>query len=621
MPAATLPPDEPDRLAALRRLGLLDTEADVVFDALTELARSLAGTAGAAVSLLDADREWFKSVRGLDLRELPRDASFCAHAILQPNQALVVEDATRDPRFADNPLVTGEPGIRFYAAMPLADDAGHALGVLSIFDRQPRAADAQLLRRLEQVSRGAAAALNLYGAVQGLGRQPTVDGLTGLANRATFDRVVAEACAEARGPEGNGAALLFLDLDGFQGLNDVFGHSGGDRILQEVARRLHIVARAGDLVARLDADHFALLCRGLTSPKAALAVATRVHAAMADPFRLDSQTVRLRASIGVACVPRHAEDAEALVREADAALYQAKQAARSTTRMAGPTSGGAPDGPAVLGRLTLGGLLRDALLPPGREPFHLHFQPILDLRTGKTTTFEALVRWTLPDGRGISPSDFVTAAETAGLVAHLDHWVLRKACATAAHWPEPWGVSVNLSPAAFALLDVPALVRDAVAGTGLPPARLRLEVTETMRIPDPNRMSEAVHSLRALGITVAMDDFGSGYASLSRLREYAFDAVKLDRSLVTGLGTDTQALPLLRSLRDLTRHLGIRVVAEGVETSAQLVTLRDLGIDRVQGYLLSRPVPDGEVATAAAIAEQRLALGLDLTRPTLPEPA
>ncbi|MFC0385106.1 putative bifunctional diguanylate cyclase/phosphodiesterase [Muricoccus vinaceus] len=600
---APMPRDERERIAALRRLDILDTAPDAVYDAFTELARSVCGTPIAALSLVDTDRQWFKSVLGLPLQQTSRDHAFCAHAIMRPDHVMVVPDALLDDRFASNPLVTGMPGIRFYAGAPLLDRDGFVLGSLCVIDREPREVDRDMVAKLAQIAAGASATLQLHGCMRELSRMALVDPLTGLANRAAFDRRLEESCA------GTGsAALLMFDIDRFKGINDLFGHPGGDRALCEVARRLRAVARAGDMVARFGGDEFAILCGEGASVDAALAIAGRVHAALADTFQIDGQVVPLRTSIGVAVAPRHASGAEELVAASDAALYAAKRAGRGITRLALSPEAPAERAPVdIAGRMTLHNLLREALLTAGCNPFHLHFQPILDLPSGRVMAFEALVRWTLLDGQRVAPSDFVPVAEQSGLVPHIDRWVLMQACRAACSWPEAWAVSVNMSPATVALLDVVELVQEALAVSGLPPSRLRLEITETMQVPNPQRMSEAMQALRALGVTVALDDFGNGYASVTNLRRFPFNAVKLDRSLTAGLGTDRQALPVVRAMLDLTQALGLRAVAEGVETDGQFRLLHGLGVSRMQGFLFGHPVPEEEVVQTASEAETLLA--------------
>ena len=643
MAPAPMPHDERDRVAALRQLDILDTAPEALYDAFTDLARSLFGTPMAALSLVDAERQWFKSAIGLPAQHAPRDTSFCAHAILQPDRVMVVPDALLDARFAANPLVTADPGIRFYAGAPLRDRDGFVLGSLCVLDRQPREVDADLLNRLAQIAAGASATLQLAGCLRQLGRMALIDPLTGLANRAAFDRRLDEVCgAGGTADRGHpGATLLMFDLDGFKGINDLFGHPGGDRALCEVARRLSGVARSGDMIARFGGDEFAMLCAGELTGDAALAVAARVHAVLADTFHIDGEVVPLRTSIGAAMLPQHAGGPAALLAAADAALYVAKRGGRGVTRLAqapgapvseasvseasvseasvseapvwdAPVSAAVSEAePGPVGRLTIQSLLRDALRPGGRHPFDLHFQPILEVASGRVRAFEALLRWTLEDGQRVSPADFVPVAEECGLVGHLDRWVLFRACATARAWPEAWCVSVNMSPATVALIDVVELVGDALAAAGLAPGRLRIEITETVKVADPARLARAMRGLRDLGVAVSADDFGSGYASFASLRQFAFDTVKVDRSLVAGLGTDPKALPVLRALIGLTQALSMPAVAEGVETAEQFHLLHALRVSRVQGYLFGRPVPAGELFRSARMAEARLGLLLD----------
>ena len=260
-----------------------------------------------------------------------------------------------------------------------------------------------------------------------------------------------------------------------------------------------------------------------------------------------------------------------------------------------------------IGRLTMRENLREALSAPHHEQFEAYFQPVLDLDHGRIAAHEALVRWTPPGGSQIGPADFVPIAEESGLVSHLDRWMLDRTCAIASRWSIPWHVSVNISPVTIGLLDVVELVGAALRRTGLHPSRLSIEVTETAALPSRERMVSTISGLRKIGVSPIIDDFGAGHAALAYLRHYPFDLVKTDRCFVEGLGSDPRAAPVLQALVRLARSLGILLVAEGVETEEQLLILYRLGVQRVQGFLLGRPVPAEQIEQTAERVTRKLA--------------
>ncbi len=623
MPSAPLPEDEEFRLARLHALNILDTGREAVFDTFTRLAGSVFATPISAVSLVDGQRQWFKSIQGLDVGETPRDQAFCAHTILRPDGVMVVEDATLDPRFADNPLVLGDPGIRFYAGATVRDAHGTALGTLCVIDRAPRHFDAAARAQLADLAAGVSSSLQLHGALQSLNQITRTDALTGLASRLALDNALRHL--RDNPPRDGSVAILMLDMDGFKLINDVFGHAGGDAALREVARRLRRTLRPRDLVARLGGDEFVVLCHDAANAEAVPAIEARLQNAMADTFSLNGTMVPLRISIGSALFPDDAPDPEAALALADSALYAQKRDRRGGGAQAGSRYAG-------FGRLKLREALRDALVPPGHEPFTLRFQPVICLaemrrgpsfwppglshgrkaarRAGDGSGLEALVRWPMPDGHVVPPGDFIHLAEENGLISHLDRWVLRQACRLAVEWPIPWGISVNMSAANVALGGVEEMVRQALDSTGIDPARLTLELTETVLAADRNRALNVINALRRMGVGVALDDFGGGHASLTYLNHFPFSLVKVDRSLVGGLLDNSRAEAVLATVVELGHTLGVPVVAEGVETLEQLRLLARLGVDRAQGFFLGRPVPEEAVSGAVEAAEQCVAAAI-----------
>ena len=328
MPAAAVPATEVQRLASIHALNIIEGDHEGVFRAFTRLASSLIGTPASALTLIDADRQWIRASEGLDFRYIPRSSSFCAHAILKPEEVLVVNDAQQDPRFADNPLVTGQPGIRFYAGAPVQVEPGLPLGTLCVFDSRPREFGERERKQLTDLAAGASAALMLHGALHRMGIATLTDMLTGAASRTAL---CAALCRLANKPPMDGGVAVFMtDMDSFKRINDTHGHAAGDAALREVVRRLKAVLRSGDMVARMGGDEFVLLCHGVQRRDALDAIGRRIDAAMAEPFRLGEADISLRLSLGSAILPWDGMNPDGLLAHADAALYVQKEARRST---------------------------------------------------------------------------------------------------------------------------------------------------------------------------------------------------------------------------------------------------------------------------------------------------
>lgn len=588
MPSAPLPDNEGERLAALIALRILGTECTTELDIFPGLASKLFSAPISAISLIDKDRQWFKASVGLDVTQTPRDASFCAYAILHPNEILYVPDATKDPRFADNPLVIGEFGLRFYAGAPITGPSGHPLGAICVIDREPRDINDETLDQLRQLAVGVGSALKLHGSIQELRKLAMTDPLTGLENRAGFNERLLGALARCKQDPALGVGMLFLDLDGFKAINDLFGHGVGDEALREVARRLRQVTRADDTLSRFGGDEFCILIEAVQDAADLNVLAARIHVALAEPFAVEWQALPLRTSIGIALCPVDATDPDTLVRKADTALYVAKRAGRGITRFA--VADTAVRMPLPAGRQGIQQMLRSALLPPGHEPFTLALQPIFQGHTRQLAGFEALVRWSDADGRMLAPAEFIPVAEATGLVVQLDRWVLDQACSIAAGWPGHLQISSNLSAANFLAGDLVQDVRATLRRHHLSPDRLKLEITESVLLRDPTRVQAIISALRETGVQIVLDDFGAGHASLAYLRDYAFDGLKIDRGFTAELETNPQSQAFVRAIIEMARALGIVVTAEGVETEGQLRMLRRSRVAYMQGYLLGKPM-------------------------------
>ncbi len=410
------------------------------------------------------------------------------------------------------------------------------------------------------------------------------DALTGLLNRALFNERMEQAIGRAA--PGQQCAVLSLDFDRFKAVNESFGHTVGDRVLALAAARLRGCVRDQDTPTRIGGDKFAVLVVGIAGPDAAGEVAQRVLHALGGPYALDDLTIEVGVSIGVAITPGDGVRADALLRSAELALYRAKTEERGTCRFF------EPDMDARLhARIALKADLRTAL--EGNQ-FDLWYQPLIG-RKGGICGFEALLRWHHPTRGMISPVDFIPLAEETGLILPLGDWVLRRACAEAAGWPPDIKVAVNLSPAQFRRRALVETVREALADAELPAARLELEITESLLLANTEATLGMLHELRALGVGIAMDDFGSGYSSLRYLRSFPFDKVKIDRSFIRDLPDQADSIAIVRAVVTLCRSLGIATTAEGVETEHQMLHLQSEGCTELQGFLFSRPRPAAEI--------------------------
>jgi diguanylate cyclase (GGDEF)-like protein/PAS domain S-box-containing protein len=428
-------------------------------------------------------------------------------------------------------------------------------------------------------------------AAELLTQHKNFDALTGLPNRALFQRRIEEEVSGAA-HDGRGLAVMVMDLDGFKVVNDTLGHGAGDQLLHVVAQRLCRCVRGEDAVARIGGDEFGIILGGVRDAAQVNAVADRVFAALAAPVDIRGQEIFAGASLGACVYPEGGATADAMIKNADSALSRAKEAGKKRCRVYTAEMSGGPD------RLVLEAQLRRAI---ERDQLILHSQPKVTFHDGALSGFEVLVRWRHPERGLLMPGAFLRIAEESGLVVPMGRWVLQRACAQSAAWLRdgrgPARVAVNLS---VRQLDDGGFV-DEVARTleetGLPARLLELEVTEGALMRDPNASARELSRLRALGVTIAVDDFGTGYSSLSYLQQLPIDALKVDRSFVSAMEATASTLPLVQAIVSMARALGLSVVAEGVETARQYELLRDLGCDEAQGYYIGRPVPAEDFAT------------------------
>ena len=717
--------DESDRLSALEQYGLIGSTVDIALDTVVTLARNLFQVPIATVSLVGDEKQFFFGAQGLHVCETGRDVSFCAHAIGR-TEVFVVPDARTDPRFSDNPLVTGSPYIRFYAGVPLRSPTGHDIGTLCIIDRQPRVgfsdADKATLRMLStlvleklelrrlEVAReqgqsrfeniaatspdgiicadgeglitfwnAAAERLFGYSALEATGasielivpvpsraghdkglkrvagggkprligtsveleaahrsgrifpvelslsmwhdrglanfgaiirdmterraneerlhRLAHLDALTGLPNRSVLFSRIDEQLA-LRQP----MTVVLLDLDGFKSVNDTLGHSAGDKVLRQVARRIVECIRPADTVARLGGDEFAVLrpsCGGGKPLRDELAC---LLASIAGPLEVDGQQVTIGTSIGVARYPDHAASGEDLLAAADLALYQAKAEGRLCVRFFESrlrdraTQGRMLDG--ELRRATVGG------------EFELFYQPQVSIGDARLVGAEALLRWRHPSRGLLSPHAFLAGLEVSTVAEEVGAWIVDTAVAQAAAWRRRWPdftMAVNLFGAQFRAGHLATDVIAALHRHDLPPRALELEITENIILRHDETMMEPLRRLRDAGVRIAFDDFGTGYASLSMLKRYPLTKLKIDRSFTTDLDGGEIGGAIVNAIISMARSLSLDVIAEGVETRWQADLLRAAGCDLAQGYLYGVPEDAAAFERAHAGRVSRLA--------------
>jgi diguanylate cyclase (GGDEF)-like protein len=504
---------------------------------------------------------------------------------------VIVADLTTEERFAGPPLLR-EHGVRSGLSVPVVT-AGRTWGVLGAHTRRVRPFADHDVHFLSAVAHVCAGVVARDDAQSELRHQTMHDQLTGLPNRILLGDRLAQALGRL-GRHPGGVAVLFADLDQFKIVNDTLGHPAGDRLLTQVAARLAGAVRPGDTLSRHGGDEFVVLCEDCPEPEMAESVAARLLATLADPFDLDGDQLFVSASVGIAQTPRPDADPSSLLADADAAMYQAKKAGRG--RYAVYEEGLRT---ALSGRRSTEAGLRRAL---ANDELRLHYQPKVDLASGRIVGAEALLRWEHPERGLLGPADFLDVAEESGIIVPIGAWVLTESCRAAARLAKARGagsrftMAANLSAPQLADPELPRTVRAALAGAGLDPASLNLEITESLLIADTDVTQRALSELQALGVHIHIDDFGTGYSSLAYLQRFPLDALKVDRAFVSGLGgTDPDSAAIAEAVITLAHSLRLAAVAEGVETPAQLTALRHLGCEQAQGYLFSKPLPERDL--------------------------
>ena len=410
------------------------------------------------------------------------------------------------------------------------------------------------------------------------------DALTDLPNRVLFREQIERELEKAVG--GQQFALLYIDIDEFKSINDSLGHHVGDELLKAVAARIKGSTKPTDLIARLGGDEFAVIQTAVGSRADVVEFVTRIHDAIRQPYQCLGHQLSTDASIGIALAPQDGTDLDQLIKSADLAMYGAKAEGRRTHRFFEP----AMDARAKA-RLTMEQDLRHAMLDGA---FEIHYQPLLDLRSNEVAGCEALLRWRHPERGMVSPAEFIPLAEETGLINELGDWVLQTACAEAAAWPSYIRLAVNVSPIQLKSQTLALRITNALATSGLPPHRLEIEITEAVLIHDDETALTILHQLRAIGVRIALDDFGTGFSSLSYLKRFPFDKIKIDRCFVSDIEVDGSAA-IVQAVVNIAASRNMTTTAEGVETESQREILRRLGCTQMQGYLFSAPKPAADV--------------------------
>jgi diguanylate cyclase (GGDEF)-like protein/PAS domain S-box-containing protein len=518
-----------------------------------------------------------------------------AGAALESGLHVIVDDWSSERRFSMPPALR-VLDVRSSLAVPIAGKE-HPFGVLDIHSTEPSRFTPQDVHFAQASANVLADALERHSADEALRHRVLHDSLTGLPNRLSFVDSLRDALRRSTA-SGSPVGILFLDLDHFKLINDSIGHHAGDELLQAVAPRLRAHLRPGDLVARFGGDEFGVLVDRLSDEDEALAIADRVAGAFSEPYSMGGADHFVTASIGIAIarpIGSEPADAELLIRDADAAMYRAKERGRGRCELFD-----AEMRAHALRRLETERELRHAL---DRDELELHYQPLVGLGSGEIVGLEALVRWRHPERGLLDPGEFVSVAEDSGLIESIGRWVQETACRQALGWHElrpdqrPLDVAVNLSARQVAHRDLAATVREILARTGLDPVNLRLEVTESVLVEESASATATLEELSEIGVRLVLDDFGTGYSSLAYLNRFPFDALKIDRSFVEGLGVEQERTAIVEAVIGMARALSLDAIAEGVENEAQLSELRRLGCDYAQGHLFSRPLTAEKVTS------------------------
>ncbi|MFC6838825.1 sensor domain-containing phosphodiesterase [Xanthomonas theicola] len=571
-------PDEATRLAVLSKLCLLDTPADRVFDLITGLAARSLGTPIALVSLIDEQRQWFKSRIGLDVAQTPRSQAFCAYAIDNP-ELMLVHDARQDPRFCDNPLVTGPPYMRFYAGAPLLMADGVSLGTLCVIDTEPRAEFDDASRRTLQDLRDL-----LLLRIETLRNTGFVDALTGLPNRSRFDEDLSMWMSTQRANQPDtGVAIDVCGIEYFRDMVKALGWEYAEGYLLATRDRL-LEALDGLPAYRIDTTSFAFVVKD--GDQAQLAQrCERVYGAFAAAIEHQGIPHAATASIGAVRLDG-ALSANHTLRSLTTAVDMARQHGQPWSLYERSHDASQRNAFRILAALP------EALAAP--DQLSLHYQPRVSMHSGDCIGVEALLRWRHPLLGAVAPNEFIPLAEKTALMSRVTAWVLQAGIAQAALWQQRghgFSVALNVSAVDLEQAGFIAMLRELLARHALEPGRIEIEFTESAMIRHPQGVAEQLQEISALGVKIAIDDFGTGYSNLSYLKRIPANALKIDQSFIRSLPSSRTDSMIVPSMIRLGHDFGQQVVAEGIETEEIYEMLRAWGCDEAQGYWIARPMP------------------------------
>jgi diguanylate cyclase len=576
-----LPSDEPDRLANLREYAILDTECDEDYDRLVQIAAQLCGTSAAALTFVDASRQWYKARVGIPVADVRRDQGLCARAILAPDRLLEVPDTRQVGWFDPGLHGAGAPPVRFYAGVPLRTREGSAIGTLCVMDAVPRRLSDRQRQALQQVARAICSQLELR---RQLRIATQTDRLTGLPNWFSFENQF-----EARRPRSG--VLCFVRLKALDQINAAHGFRVADAMVRQAAERLRLVADGGAIVGRIKRGLFITFFPDVGPDAFAAGKAPAITGQLQAPYAINQLTIVCPVNLGFAAYPHDGATLDEVVNAADSALQLAIERDQPAAFFDKSVD------TVATSHYRLEPQLRAAI---ERREFVNYYQPKVDLATGRIHGVEALIRWEHPERGLVPPADFVPALESTGLIREVGHLVLEQALADWRRWRDAGlaapRVAINVAAAQLRDGEFLQHLREALARAGGHPAALGLEVTESVLIGDMERAIDVLNQARGLGVPVAIDDFGTGYSSLSYIVTLPIDEVKIDRSFVRRITTDNAYRGIVATCISLARNLSLTVVAEGVETVEQARELAGLHCDLAQGYLYSPPVPAAELA-------------------------
>ena len=585
---------------------ILDTRPEPEFESLTNLAAAICGTSFAAISFICEDRQWFKSEIGLGIDQTPLSQSFCAHA-LQKSDIFVVADAQLDPLFADNEFVTGYPKIRFYAGVPIVAFDGTPIASLCVLDPSSRPqglsdiqrltlqvlakqVEAQLELRRSIIERDARAAEQQSDAAA-LRWIATHDSLTHLGNRSLFHSELRSALRDAD-QNGSGVAVVLIDIDYFKQINDSLGHDAGDAVLCSFASRLREVVRSGDTVARLGGDEFGIVLASGQSRSHIAGIIQSLNMRLREKLEYNGRLIECRASIGIAIYSDHAVTAESLIKCGDLALGVAKMSRGCAVTFH-------PNMEVDFERdISMTALARAALCEHRVFPY---YQPKVDLRTGELAGFEALLRWEQPNGDLGLPHMIAPAFSDTELAAMIGDRMMGCVLDDMQNWVKAgvdFGhVALNTCAGDYAANDFAERLLAALRCRGLAPSLIEVEVTESVFLDRGSHyVLRALTKLSDRGVRIALDDFGTGYASLTHLKQFPVNVLKIDQTFVAGLGRSPDDAAIVRALIGLGESLGMETVAEGIETREQAAFVKKCGCTNGQGYLFGAAQPSVDVS-------------------------